>query len=148
MGLDMYLSAKRYLFSFNEHDKALADRIDAEIGLNGLGRTKEISREAMYWRKANAIHHWFVENVQDGEDNCKEYYVSRNQLQELLDTLKRVDQDHSLADNILPTSEGFFFGDTDYQEWYYQDIKDTIPVLENLLSQDLEQWDFYYQSSW
>lgn len=148
MGLDMYLSAKRYLFSFNEHDKALADKIDAEVGLNGLGRTKEISREAMYWRKANAIHYWFVMNVQDGEDNCKEYYVSRNQLQELLDTLKRVDQDHSLADDILPTSEGFFFGDTNYQEWYYQDIKNTIPVLENLLSQDLEQWDFYYKSSW
>lgn len=148
MGLDMYLSAKRYLFSFNEHDKALADKIDAEVGLNGLGRTKEISREAMYWRKANAIHYWFVMNVQDGEDNCKEYYVSREQLQSLLDTLKRVDQDHSLADDILPTAEGFFFGDTDYHEWYYQDIKDTIPVLENLLSQDLGQWDFYYQSSW
>ena len=148
MGLDMYLSAKRYLFSFNEHDKALADRIDAEIGLNGLGRTKEISREAMYWRKANAIHYWFVMNVQHGEDNCKEYYVSREQLQSLLDTLKQVDQDHSLADDLLPTAEGFFFGATDYEDWYYQDIKDTIPVLENLLSQDLDQWDFYYQSSW
>ena len=66
MGLDMYLSAKRYLFSFNEHDKALADKIDAEIGGNSFGRTKEISREAMYWRKSNAIHHWFVINVQHG----------------------------------------------------------------------------------
>ena len=84
MGLDMYLSAKRYLWSFNEHDQALAKKIDAEIGANSIGRTKEISREAMYWRKANAIHNWFVINVQGGEDNCKEYYVSRAQLQELL----------------------------------------------------------------
>lgn len=148
MGLDMYLTAKRYLWSMNEHDKALADKIDAEIGANSIGRTKEISREAMYWRKANAIHYWFVMNVQHGEDNCKEYYVSREQLQSLLDTLKQVDQDHSLADDILPTAEGFFFGSTDYEDWYYQDIKDTIPVLESLLNQDLEQWDFYYQSSW
>ena len=148
MGLDMYLSAKRYLWSFNEQDQALANKIDAEIGANSIGRTKEISREAMYWRKANAIHHWFVINVQGGEDNCKEYYVSRNQLQELLDTLKRVDQNHSLADDLLPTADGFFFGDTDYQEWYYQDIKATIPVFENLLEQDLDQWDFYYSSSW
>ena len=148
MGLDMYLSAKRYLWSFNEHDQALADKISEQIGGHGLGRTKEVAREAMYWRKANAIHYWFVMNVQHGEDNCKEYIVSKAQLQELLDTLRKVDQDHSLADEILPTSEGFFFGDTDYQEWYYQDIKDTIPVLENLLSQDLEEWDFYYQSSW
>jgi hypothetical protein len=102
----------------------------------------------MYWRKANAIHHWFVINVQGGEDNCKEYYVSREQLQELLDILNRVDQNHSLADDLLPTANGFFFGDTDYQEWYYQDIKATIPVFENLLGQDLDQWDFYYSSSW
>jgi hypothetical protein len=148
MGLDMYLSAKRYLWSFNEHDQALANKIDAEIGANSIGRTKEISREAMYWRKANAIHHWFVINVQGGEDNCKEYYVSREQLQELLDILNRVDQNHSLADDLLPTANGFFFGDTDYQEWYYQDIKATIPVFENLLGQDLDQWDFYYSSSW
>ena len=148
MGLDMYLTAKRYLWSMNEHDKALADKIDAEIGANSIGRTKEISREAMYWRKANAIHYWFVMNVQHGEDNCKEYYVSREQLQSLLDTLKQVDQDHSLADDLLPTAEGFFFGATDYEDWYYQDIKDTIPVLEGLLGQDLDQWDFYYQSSW
>ena len=148
MGLDMYLSDKRYLWSFNEHDQALANKIDAEIGANSIGRTKEISREAMYWRKANAIHNWFVINVQGGEDNCKEYYVSREQLQELLDILNRVDQNHSLADDLLPTAEGFFFGDTDYQEWYYQDIKATIPVFKNLLDQDLDQWDFYYSSSW
>jgi hypothetical protein len=53
-----------------------------------------------------------------------------------------------LADDLLPTANGFFFGDTDYQEWYYQDIKATIPVFENLLGQDLDQWDFYYSSSW
>jgi hypothetical protein len=148
MGLDMYLSAKRYLFSFNEHDKALADKIDAEIGGNSFGRTKEISREAMYWRKSNAIHHWFVINVQHGEDNCKEYYVSRDKLQELLDTLKQVDQNHSLAEDLLPIEEGFFFGATDYNEWYYKDIQDTILVFDKLLSENLDQWDFYYSSSW
>lgn len=148
MGLDMYLSAKRYLFSFNEHDKALADKIDAEIGFNGLGRTKEISREAMYWRKSNAIHHWFVMNVQNGEDNCGEYYVSRDQLKELLDTLHKVNDDHSLAEELLPTESGFFYGDTKYEDWYFEDIQNTIPVLENLLSENLNQWDFYYKSSW
>ena len=148
MGLDMYLSAKRYLFSFNEHDKALADKIDAEIGGNSFGRTKEISREAMYWRKSNAIHHWFVINVQGGEDNCKEYYVSRDKLQELLDTLKQVNQNHSLAEDLLPIEEGFFFGATDYNEWYYKDIQDTILVFDKLLSENLDQWDFYYSSSW
>ena len=29
-----------------------------------------IIEQVGYWRKANQIHNWFVENVQDGEDDC------------------------------------------------------------------------------
>lgn len=146
MGLDMYLSAKRYLWSFNEHDKALADKIDAEIGLNSLGRTKEISREAFYWRKAWAIHHWFVVNAQYGEDDCKEYWVERYQLQELLDTLKRVDQNPSLAEDILPLQAD----DDEGKEWELEQIRRTIPALDKLINDEnlKEHWDFYYSSSW
>ena len=146
MGLDMYLSAKRYLWSFNEHDKALADKIDAEVGLNSLGRTKEISREAFYWRKAWAIHHWFVVNAQYGEDDCKEYWVERYQLQELLDTLKRVDQNPSLAEDILPLQAD----DDEGKEWELEQIRRTIPALDKLINDEnlKEHWDFYYSSSW
>ena len=38
-----------------------------------------------YWRKANAVHNWFVDNVQDGNDGCKHYWVSKEDLQKLLD---------------------------------------------------------------
>ena len=146
MGLDMYLSAKRYLFSFNEHDKALADKIDAEVGLNSLGRTKEISREAFYWRKAWAIHHWFVMNAQYGEDDCKEYWVERNKLVELLDTLKKVDENPSLAEDILPLQAD----DDQGKEWELEQVRRTIPALDKLLNDESlkEHWDFYYSSSW
>ena len=142
----MYLSAKRYLFSFNEHDKALADKIDAEVGLNSLGRTKEISREAFYWRKAWAIHHWFVMNAQYGEDDCKEYWVERNKLKELLDTLKKVDENPSLAEDILPLQAD----DDQGKEWELEQVRRTIPALDKLLNDEnlKEHWDFYYQSSW
>ena len=142
----MYLSAKRYLFSFNEHDKALADKIDAEVGLNSLGRTKEISREAFYWRKAWAIHHWFVMNAQYGEDDCKEYWVERNKLLELLDTLKKVDENPSLAEDILPLQAD----DDQGKEWELEQVRRTIPALDKLLNDEnlKEHWDFYYQSSW
>ena len=146
MGLDMYLSAKRYLWSFNEHDKALADKIDAEVGLNSLGRTKEISREAFYWRKAWAIHHWFVMNAQYGEDDCKEYWVERNKLGELLDILKKVDENPSLAEDILPLQAD----DDQGKEWELEQVRRTIPALDKLLNDEnlKEHWDFYYQSSW
>ena len=32
MGLDMYLSAKRYLWNISDDDRALAEKIGAEVG--------------------------------------------------------------------------------------------------------------------
>ena len=144
MGLDMYLSAKRYLWSIDEKDVALSNQLDKEVGGQGLGRTKEISRDAYYWRKAWAIHSWFVDNVQNGDDNCREYYVSRQQLEELLNILKMVDENPLLADELLPLQSD----SEDGKEWELGQIKKTIPDLERLLNEDLEQWDFYYSSSW
>lgn len=146
MGLDMYLSAKRYLFSFNEHDKALADKIDAELGASSLGHTNEIRKEAFYWRKAWAIHHWFVMNAQNGEDDCKEYWVERYQLQELLDTLKKVEENPSLAEDILPLQSD----DDEGKEWELDQIRRTIPALDKLINDESikDHWDFYYSSSW
>ena len=142
----MYLSAKRYLFSFNEHDKALADKIDAEVGASSLGHTNEIRKEAFYWRKAWAIHHWFVMNAQRGEDDCKEYWVERYQLQELLDILKKVDKNPSLAEDILPLQSD----DDEGKEWELDQIRRTIPALDKLINDESlkEKWDFYYSSSW
>ena len=142
----MYLSAKRYLFSFNEHDKALADKIDAEVGASSLGHTNEIRKEAFYWRKAWAIHHWFVMNAQNGEDDCKEYWVERYKLQELLDTLKKVEKNPSLAEDILPLQSD----DDEGKEWELDQIRRTIPALDKLINDESlkEKWDFYYSSSW
>lgn len=109
-----------------------------------------------YWRKANAIHNWFVTNVQEGEDDCKEYVVSISKLQELLETCKEVykakdtDTAEEVADEKLPTTSGLFFGSTDYDEYYYQYIKDTIEILEGLNLYNEENMYIYYRysSSW
>ena len=65
MGLDMYLNAKRYVSNYSEADAELRDELDKLEPLAGMP-IKEIVCEAMYWRKANAIHDWFVKNVQIG----------------------------------------------------------------------------------
>jgi hypothetical protein len=78
-------------------------------------------------------------------DNCGDYYVSKHTLEELLDVCKKVEADHSLADTLLPSASGFFFGGTDYDEWYYNDIENTIKILESALEDGDE---FYYSSSW
>jgi hypothetical protein len=99
------------------------------------------------WRKSNQIHAYFVDNCQGGEDDCRESYVDREKVEELLDLCKKVLADHSLAEELLPAQSGFFFGSTDYNEWYFSDLEDTVSILENCLTMD-ESWSFYYQSSW
>lgn len=53
-----------------------------------------IIEDVGYWRKANAIHKWFVDNVQNGEDDCGIYEVSRAHIEVLLGLCKLV-KEHS-----------------------------------------------------
>lgn len=148
MGLDMYLSAKRYLSKYDVQENAVREEISkipmvANIGLP----VKEITVDAMYWRKANAIHNWFVENCQNGIDECQETYVDIEQLKTLLELCRQVYETRDATP--LPPTSGFFFGSTEVDDYYFEDIKDTIDGLNKLLSApDVDKWSFYYQSSW
>ena len=105
--------------------------------------------EVGYWRKANAIHKWFVDNVQGGEDNCNPYPVTKEHLIQLHNLCNQVLNDNSLAESLLPSQSGFFFGSTEYDQGYYQDLRDTIHIIDNILeykSYCLD--DLHYCSSW
>lgn len=147
MGLDMYLTAKRYIYDFGDDGKALREKLQ-DLKVNGMN-VKELSYEAGYWRKANAIHKWFVDNVQEGADNCGEYLVTTEQLEKLLELVNEVLRKRGKAEELLPTASGFFFGSTMYDEYYFDDLIQTKAIIENVLSiDDLPKYDFYYSSSW
>lgn len=147
MGLDMYLNAKRFLW-FNE-DK-LGNKIAENFPEIDGKRVKEITVEAMYWRKSNQIHKWFVDNVQDGTDDCGNYEVSKEQLQQLVDLITKVLEDRTQAANLLPNSSGFFFGSQDYDDYYFEDLEVTKAGLEKMLANEefMKHWYFEYHSSW
>lgn len=151
MGLDMYLSKKVYVGANYEHNNVqgkielTSGKDNTPINVN-LKKVTYIVENAAYWRKANAIHRWFVENVQDGEDDCGNYCVSSGQLKELVAECKKVLASKDKASELLPTASGFFFGGTDYDEWYFKDMEDTIAMLEGAM-QD-ESQEFEYHSSW
>lgn len=113
MGLDMYLSAKKYVsnFDFNLQEKELNAKIKELMGLTGFDEDNNsiyVEMGVGYWRKANAIHQWFVDNVQDGDDDCGNYYVPNEQLIELRDLcIKTIESKDA---SLLPPQEGFFFG--------------------------------------
>ena len=150
MGLDMYVRAKRYLSDYNTADKIIKDMVNSSFTDLERGNIdiNMVVGEAAYWRKANAIHKWFVENVQDNEDDCGEYYLDREHIKDLIEICKTVLNDRSKAVELLPTQSGFFFGDTNYDEYYFDDLQDAINQLEPLLNSNYDKWEFYYHSSW
>lgn len=83
MGLDMYLTASRGAYGYSGKDP-FYDQIKEFVPFESGNLDKiQIKAEIGYWRKANQIHKWFVDNVQDGEDDCREYWVPREGLIEL-----------------------------------------------------------------
>jgi hypothetical protein len=184
MGLDMSLIRRTYVHNYDWTEPENKYEIIVMHGgkkvskdIINLDKISCIEEEIGYWRKANAVHKWFVDNVQDGEDNCESYDVSHIQLRglynivckildnsewvtgEIVDYIEyssgtetrhtvpgKVIKDPTIANNLLPTQSGFFFGTTEYDEYYYNDLVDTKDILEAaLLTPNAE---FTYKSSW
>ncbi len=152
MGLDSYLYKKNYIRTEDFYNEEFRNEVIVKTGGEidtkiKPKRIRYIVEEVAYWRKANQIHNWFVTNVQNGVDECQSSYVSREKLEELLDVCKKVTEDNSLAESLLPSASGFFFGGTDYDEWYFRDVANTIQFLEEILSDESAD-DFEYNASW
>lgn len=144
MSLDMYLSKNTYVGSSNNQLKITG--IKSQIQIH---RVKHITEQIAVWRKANAIHQWFVNNVQDGEDDNKPYFVSTEKLKELLKLCEQVLIDPDRASELLPTQEGFLFGGTEYDNRYFQSLDYTVETLKNELDKGDDQLQEYeYQSDW
>lgn len=153
MGLDQYLYRKTFLWTGDYINEDARDSVMVTKGGKNHpaiknDRIKYVVEEVGYWRKANHIHKWFVDNVQDGVDDCDEYEVEEEKLRELLETCKIIlNDDPSKASVLLPTSDGFFFGGTEYDQYYFGTIIETIDIIENVLSENGDN-QFYYTASW
>jgi len=169
MGLDMYLTAERFLWSMKDNpDYPIRQSIQAQFpelgelndewGSTGF-KVQGVKAEVGYWRKANQIHAWFVKNVQEGEDDCGSYDVEWDKLAELRKVCKAVLERRELAEELLPSESGFFFGGTEYDEYYFDQLERTVEIIDAIeknlvteVSQDgtfrYSKWDIKYQSSW
>lgn len=160
MGLDMFLHQRVSGFSISNSDYKIVDKNnkcvddiviknkDGEIMLDIPLNSQDfyISKEVIYLRKANHIHKWFVDNVQNGVDDCNSYGVSYDKLMELKNICDNVikSKDDKLSKNTLPTQNGFFFGPTEYGEYYYESTLELYNALNNIKNFGY----FYYESSW
>jgi hypothetical protein len=158
MGLDMYLSAEKYVGGWNhskDEEKARFNQILETVEMKDVVTMESpgihVRVNVAYWRKANAIHAWFVRELANGVDECQPICVSREKLQELVDLCKRAishykDGDVEAAGRLLAPQAGFFFGDTEVNDYWLEDLEHTVEVCEPLLK--VEGVDFQYQASW
>ena len=155
MGLDMYLSAKKFHSDAEWRSNETKEEFAKLKQMSGVGTVIDkvelphiyLEVSVGYWRKLNAVHKWFVDNCQNGEDDCRTSYVGREQLIELKSICQQIADDHKRADDLLPSQGGFFFGGTEYDEWYFSGIVETIAIVDNALSMP-DEWEFEYHSSW
>lgn len=155
MGLDMYLIARRQVYPWMRGMEPVYKKLARSVKktleapkANWKDAGITVSIEVGYWRKANAIHGWIVKNVQNGVDECQESYFSREKMEELLETCKKTLADLPNAGDLLPPTSGFFFGSMEMDEFYAQDLKHTIEILENVLEDKSGLWLYYYHASW
>jgi hypothetical protein len=162
MGLDMtlYLCKTNVKYSndaLNKYPKELKKLTEVNHNISGF-ISNEIYYEIAYWRKANAIHKWFIDNCGNGVDECQLISVSLNQIKSLAEVCNLVLQDNSIASEVLPAQRGFFFGSLEYDEYYFKCVQYTynmcntlIEVLNNLNNNNNDSdtdWSIVYQSSW
>ena len=138
-----------------------------------------LDKEVAYWRKANSIHNWIYNNcAKEGQEDYEDIYVSKEKIEELInicglvlqdlktcgkgytkihtgwsggqDTYETIEVYESIvAKQLLPTQSGFFFGSTEYTEYYKEDLEDTIRQLEQVLKEtDFENEELYYYASY
>jgi hypothetical protein len=161
MGLDMYLYADRYIVSFgneDDPDTKLSQVLKEFCPEMSNMEPHAVRFQIAYWRKANAIHKWFVDNVQDGVDDCGYYHVTEEQLAELYELVSELlkTKDEDKAHELLPPTSGFFFGSDMVDDDYWSDLEDTLDQLtkirKNLMMNALKgknfYMDFHYHSSW
>ena len=105
-----------------------------------------------YFRKFNALHSYIVKTFADGIDNCQDiilYKEDVEQIKKVLDDVLNAHQQVEKAKEILPTQSGFFFGGTDYDEFYFEDVKVAADLMQNLLDNfDFEKYQLIYEASW
>ena len=176
MGLDMYVTIRHKdtqskldayeawenKYSYEEYER-LTDEQKEEYRNSEPEYDEDMyGKQLMYWRKANQIHNWFVQNCQGGVDDCERYVITVADLiklkelcekiltmtemrkdmrypsfgareKEEVDILYLTDEGVKFASEHLPTCSGFFFGGTEYDDWYVWHLENTIEQINNTL---------------
>lgn len=158
MGLDMFIykvrktdhSVKELSKLDNnpkEDDPAIAEFLPLYTPFESMPDYKSIFKQVAYWRKFNALHQWFVTHVQLGIDNCNLYELDQDVLRSCHDILEEAF--YKKNHYILPPTQGFFWGSTEIDDYYWNNVEEAIQTISHLIDDtDWATERLFYQSSW
>lgn len=131
------------------HTKALSENDpDANVYRERIDELLTPYDEPTIWygRKENHIHKWVEVVAGLNETNLDYVLIDPNVL---LSDLKTVLNNHDLAPKLLPTQSGFFFGDTEYDDYYFDSVKNLYEILLAEKEQGyFESCSYFYWSWW
>ena len=149
MGLDMYLHRDVFIHTV-DGDKVVVkgddNKIKKKIKIHRELPSIHIREPLAYWRKANAIHKYLL-GCAGKEDDCSEAWLYGHHLKQLKEICQEVLDNHDLAKDKLPTCDGFFFGSTEYDDYYFEQLRKTITMIDAI--DNLNEYDvIVYTPSW
>ena len=126
MGLDIYMLKV----------KKTANEVESVKDVD-LSKANEVA----YFRKVNCLYGYFEDEM---EDECLAFVGKYdvvdiiNKAESIIQKAKEKPNDQQeFAEDTLPTCSGFFFGSTDYDEWYLKGLEEIIGKFSSVL----DDWD-------
>ena len=145
MGLDIYFGrAKKATYNdVVRHNKELAVKIDSLYekntpesiaeAVNLRGEYQPVLEDVLYFRKVNFLLPFF-----GYEENMSDVIIPKEEVEQLVYNCKLVLNGDGVAEDLLPTEGGFFFGGTEYDDVYTQRVMFVLKSFNDLL----ETFDF------
>ena len=152
MGLDQFISATIHVPAQKvgdviEDNPILKKLVDDQFSL------ASVNFKLGQFRKFNALH-GYIESRIGGVENLQDIHINEI-IDELYEDCKIIlatkDSKDGNADAIkrMPPTEGFFFGSTEVDSWYYSDVKELYDLLADLIKlSEIEGISFYYTAWW
>ena len=148
MGLDISFFKLKSRSRIKKHLKEHLNRITYSLAVFWEELDKDYQNnqltKLMYFRKINFIVAYYQDQLI--EDSIA--VLTKKDLESLLEATEAVLEDPSNASNILPTTSGFFFGSTNYDEYYFEDVKYVNESLKKALKKIKDTDIIYLDCSW
>lgn len=120
-----------------ENDRELGNCEDLHLTEENLIELRDVCKKVL--ASCNLV---YKEVPVKEYDFDKKGYVERTRIMKVV-------EDPSIAEELLPTQSGFFYGSTFYDENYVEELENTIEQIDKVLKEvNMEEYDLVYSAWW